>query len=92
MRLTQDSPSAQTPHVAPPEPIAHAANKSDTLNYTQTLTVNREQLTHVYTKARFVARRLSNVENLCEFDMEAIDDLCRSLFQATQILNEMLDR
>lgn len=82
MRLTQDLPAAQTPHAA----------TLDAPDCTNTLTVNREQLTHAYTKARFAARRLSNVENLCELDMEAIDDLCRSLFQATQVLGEMLDR
>lgn len=86
MTLTQDLPAAQH------SPATLAVTESIALDLASTLTVNRNQLLQAYTKARFAERRLSNIDNLCELDMEAIDDLCRSLFQATQILNEMLNR
>lgn len=85
MRLTLDSPAAQT---SPTELIAPATH---TLDVTNTLIVNRAHLTEAYTKARFAAGRLSDVENLSELDCEAIDELCRSLYQATTALGEMLE-
>lgn len=88
MSLTLDSFAAQHPTVTLAEHIPHAAETHD---FTQAIIVNRDQLTAAYIKARFAARRLSSVENLSELDFEAIDDLCRSLYQATTALAEMLD-
>lgn len=85
MRVVQDLPYTQA------TPAAPSITTADALDFTHSLIVNRAQLEQAYTKARFAARRLSSVENLSELDFEAIDDLCRCLYQATTTLAEMLD-
>ena len=63
-----------------------------TLDFTQAVIVNREQLREAYAKARFASRRLHHVENIDELDAAALDDLCRSLHRATEVLGRMLHK
>ena len=72
----------------PAEIIPHAPV---TLDFASAIIVNREQLAEAYSKARFASRRLSNIEDMSELDIEAVDDLCRTLFRATRLLGEMLN-
>lgn len=85
MRIVQDLPYTQA------TPAAPSITTAETRDFTSAVTVNRTQLEQAYTKARFAAPRLSNVDNLSELDAEAIDDLCRSLYQATATLAAMLE-
>ncbi len=72
----------------PAEIIPHAPA---TLDFANAIIVNREQLAEAYSKARFASRRLDNIEGVSELDIEALDDLCRSLYHATELLGEMLN-
>ncbi len=85
MSITKFRPVTQQPQS---EIIAH---QPDTLDFTNTIIVNRERLAEAYSKARFAARRLSQIEGASELDIEAIDDLCRSLHRSTDVLAEMLN-
>ncbi len=70
------------------EIITHAPT---TLDFTKTVIVSREQLTDAYTDARHVSRVLHNVENLSDLDYSELDDLCRTLHHATEVLGTMLN-
>ncbi len=80
LRLAAQQPSAEI--------IPHAPA---TLDFASAIIVNREQLSEAYSKARFASRRLDNIEGVSELDIEALDDLCRSLYRATELLGEMLN-
>ncbi len=62
-----------------------------TLDFTQAIIVNREQLTAAYTDARHASRVLHNVENLSNLDYSELAYLCRSLHHATEVLGGMLN-
>lgn len=84
MSIAKRELEAQQP---PAELITHAPA---TLDFASAIIVNREQLTEAYSKARFASRRLQTIESASALDIEAIDDLCRSLYRATHLLGEML--
>lgn len=71
------------------EIITHQRN---TLDFTQAVIVNREQLQEAYAKARFASRRLHYIENIDEIDLAALEDMCRSLHRATEVLGRMLHK
>lgn len=75
-----------------PQPQAELATHAPaTLDFTQAIIVNREQLTEAYTDARHVSRVLHNVENLSDLDYSELAYLCRSLHHATEVLGVMLN-
>jgi len=70
------------------ETIAHAPA---TLDFTQAIIVNREQLTEAYTDARHASRVLHNIENLSDLDFSELAYICRTLHHATEVLGGMLN-
>ena len=82
---------AKTQLEAQQPPTQIITQAPSTLDFASAFTVNREQLSEAYSKARFASRRLNTIEAVRELDMEAVDDLCRSLYRATQLLGEMLN-
>ncbi len=69
------------------EIITHAP---DTLDFTKTMIVNREQLTEAHADASHVSRVLHNAENLSDLDISELVYLCRTIYHATEILGAML--
>ena len=63
-----------------------------TLDFTQAIIVNREQLTEAHREARHVSGVLHNIENLNDLDWDEMTDLCRTAYRAAQLLSAMLDR
>ncbi len=59
-----------------PELITH---EPATLDFTQAIIVNREQLSEAYTDARHVSRCLHNIDNLSDLDFSELACLCRTL-------------
>ncbi len=62
-----------------------------TLDFTQVLIVNREQLREALKDARHVSDILHNIENLDDLDWEEMNDLCRTAYYAARALAEMLE-
>ena len=63
-----------------------------TLDFTQAIIVNREQLTNTLRAARHVSNVLHNIENLDDLSWEEMTDLCRTAYNAARALAGMLDR
>jgi len=62
-----------------------------TLDFTQAIIVNRQQLTEAYTDARHASRVLHSVENLSDLDYSELAYICCSLHHATEVLGGMLN-
>jgi len=63
-----------------------------TLDFTQALIVNREQLTDALKDVRHVSNVLHNIENLDDLSWEEMTDLCRTAYRAALLLSAMLDQ
>ena len=77
--------------LVPQPPAEIVAHTPTTLDFTQAIIVNLEQLTDAYTDARHVSRVLHNVENLSDLDYSELDDLCRTIHHVTEVLGGMLN-
>lgn len=66
--------------------------QTPTLDFTQAIIVNREQLADALRDVRHVSGVLHNVENLDDLDWQEMNDLCRTAYRAAQSLAAMLDR
>ena len=62
-----------------------------TLDCTQAIIVNREQLAEAHRDARHVSTILHNIENLDDLDWREMSDLCRTAYNAARALAAMLD-
>ena len=62
-----------------------------TLDFTQAIIVNREQLAEAHKDARYVSAVLHNIENLDDLDWREMSDLCRTAYNAARALAAMLD-
>ena len=79
LRLVPQEPRAAT--------LTHAP---DTLDFTKSLIVNREQLTEAHADARFVSQQLHNIESLTDLDWSELAYLCRTIYHAAEVLGDML--
>ncbi len=70
------------------ELIKHRAH---TLDFTQAIIVNREQLAEALRDTRHVSTILHNIENLDDLDCEEMNDLCRTAYNAARTLAAMLE-
>ncbi len=68
--------------------ITHAPN---TLDFTNTIIVNRAQLTETYEETADISRRLHRIEDLTELDYSDLDYLCRTIHRAAQALGGMIE-
>ncbi len=62
-----------------------------TLDFTQAIIVNREQLAEAHKDARHVSTILHNIENLDDLDWREMSDLCRTAYNAARALAAMLE-
>jgi len=62
-----------------------------TLDFTQAIIVNREQLADALRDARHVSGILHNIENLNDLDWHEMSDLCRTAYNAARALAAMLE-
>ena len=62
-----------------------------TLDFTQAIIVNREQLAEALRDARHVSTILHNIENLDDLDWREMSDLCRTAYCTARALAAMLD-
>lgn len=65
--------------------------QTPTLDFTQAVIVNREQLAEALRDARHVSAVLHNVEDLDDLDWEEMTDLCRTAHRAARALSGMLE-
>ena len=63
-----------------------------TLDFTQAIIVNREQLTEAHREARHVSGILHNIENLDDLDWDEMTDLCRMACRTAQLLTALIDQ
>ena len=62
-----------------------------TLDFTQAIIVNREQLSESLRDVRHVSGILHNIENLNDLNWEEMSELCRTAYRAAQLLVAMLE-
>ena len=65
--------------------------QTPTLDLTQAIIVNREQLAGALRDARNVSGVLHNIENLDDLSWEEMTDLCRTAYNAARALAGMLE-
>jgi hypothetical protein len=65
--------------------------RTPTLDFTQAIIVNREQLAEALKDARHVSAVLHNIENLDDLDWHEMSDLCRTAYSAARALAAMLE-
>lgn len=65
--------------------------QTPTLDFTQAIIVNREQLAGALRDARHVSGVLHNIENLDDLSWEEMTDLCRTAYSAARALAGMLE-
>jgi 3-methyladenine DNA glycosylase Tag len=78
--------------VPQPRPQAEVVRHApDTLDFTQAIVVNRQQLAETVRDARHVSAVLHNVENLDDLSWEEMTGLCRTAHRAARTLAAMLE-
>ena len=65
--------------------------QSATLDFTQAIIVNREQLAEALRDVRHISTILHNIESLDDLDWREMSDLCRTAYNAALTLAAMLE-
>ncbi|HYX73020.1 MAG TPA: hypothetical protein VE732_09630 [Nitrososphaera sp.] len=65
--------------------------QTPTLDFTQAIIVNREQLAGALKDARHVSAVLHNIENLDDLSWEEMTDLCRTAYNTARALAAMFE-
>lgn len=76
--------------LVPQAPAETVTQEPVTLDFTDAVTVSRQQLVEAYQDTRHVSRCLHNIENLSDLGYSELAYLCRTLYHATQVLGEIL--
>ena len=71
--------------------LALMKHQPSTLDFTQAVIVNREQLAEAHKEARHVSAVLHNFENFDDLDWREMTDLCRTAYRTVQLLQAMLE-